>query len=891
MRTSGDSDGLTPASQAEFDPVDDAPPGLPAWAWSLLALLLGIAGSAWLANQQYRRLQVDHASALAEVAERGYESLTARLRACELLVRSVQTLFLNSEDVSAQEFANIHANLRPGVIFPSLQAIAYARRERRADGEHYPTVMVAPLEGNERVLGLDVVSQPTNLVGLLRSRDTDQPVLSAPFRLAQQHGAGEPPDGVTLRLPVYSPGPPPTRLEERRGRLRGSVAISFRLSRLVAGALPVDGGPPLHVRIRDVTGSQPLPVYDSHPGSHADSGNAGYRFDRLLPYGGRVWRVRMHPLGAASAPAWPWAVFGIGLLASLLLALLAWSVITTRERAVLLGERMSRRFRDSEERFRALNELLPALVLLARGDDGRVIYANQAARNRLGAEVDQVDLADVFEEPALRARLVAREDVSCSNAEAVLRSINGDRFWASVSISEVIMGGQPKLLMVAADISEQRQLTELLSYQASHDALTELFNRREFERRVEHALVSLAAGGPPSALLYIDLDQFKLINDTSGHIAGDQLLSQLAFAMREQLRGGDVLARLGGDEFGVLAPNAQEEGARLLAERLRERIESHVFVWEQRTYTISASVGVVMIDHAGSSLKDLFAQSDTACYMAKESGRNRIHFYSEQDHETSRRRGEMEWVNRLRWAMDEERLLLDYQELRALHPGVAQGTHIELLLRLREEDGRIVMPGAFLPAAERYGLMPQIDRWVIETALANFDRLHPHGAALQLCAINLSGASIEDESLAARILELLAEYAIAPARVCFEVTETVAVRNMAQVVRFIERLREAGCRIALDDFGAGMSSFGYLKNLPIDLIKIDGSFIRDMTEDPMSLAIVRAVADIGHRRGLEVIAEWVDNEATTNALREIGVDYAQGFALHRPERVFFQRGP
>jgi EAL domain-containing protein (putative c-di-GMP-specific phosphodiesterase class I) len=323
---------------------------------------------------------------------------------------------------------------------------------------------------------------------------------------------------------------------------------------------------------------------------------------------------------------------------------------------------------------------------------------------------------------------------------------------------------------------------------------------------------------------------------------------------------------------------------------LREQIDGYMFAWEQRSYPVSASIGGVMIDHPDISMKELFAQADTACYMAKEDGRNRVHFYSEQDDETSQRRGEMEWVNRLRWALEEDRLLLDYQELRALPSHEGQPPQIEVLLRLRDEDGRIVLPGAFLPAAERYGLMPQIDRWVVETTLANFDQLHDDGPALALCEINLSGASIEDDSLADLILELLERHQVDPARVCFEITETVAVRNLARVGAFIGRLREVGCQFALDDFGAGMSSFGYLKNLPVDFIKIDGSFIRDIARDPMSQAIVQAVTDIGHQRGMQVIAEWVSSEEIIDRLVEIGVDFAQGFALHKPEPVLFQRG-
>jgi diguanylate cyclase (GGDEF)-like protein len=415
-----------------------------------------------------------------------------------------------------------------------------------------------------------------------------------------------------------------------------------------------------------------------------------------------------------------------------------------------------------------------------------------------------------------------------------------------------------------------------------------LFNRREFERRIEQALSERRRGGRPCALLYIDLDQFKLINDISGHTAGDQLLAQLALAMRLQLRGDDTLARLGGDEFGLLAFELDMAGARALAERLRTCIESQMFVWQERTYTVSASIGVVVVEHGDPTLKDLMAWADTACYVAKENGRNRVHLYSEDD-EATRRYGEMEWANRLRWAMEEDRLLLDYQEIVPLDGRREEGARIELLLRLRDEDGRIVLPGAFLPAAERYGLMPMVDRWVIRTALAHLAELHAEGRALQQCAINLSGASIEDEGLADFILALISEHGIEPSCLCFEITETVAVRNLLKVVGIVERLRTVGCRIALDDFGAGMSSFGYLKSLPVDVIKIDGSFIRDLEVDAMSRTIVSAIAQIGHQRGLSVVAEWVGSATVVQALRELGVDYGQGMALHRPERVGFQR--
>jgi EAL domain-containing protein (putative c-di-GMP-specific phosphodiesterase class I) len=254
----------------------------------------------------------------------------------------------------------------------------------------------------------------------------------------------------------------------------------------------------------------------------------------------------------------------------------------------------------------------------------------------------------------------------------------------------------------------------------------------------------------------------------------------------------------------------------------------------------------------------------------------------------------MEWANRLRWVIEEKRLLLDYQEVRLLQRQATQrhgpeGPHIELLIRLRDEDGRIILPGAFLPAAERYGLMPLLDRWVIGEAIAHFDRLHASGKVPGRCSLNLSASTLEDDGLAEYVLDLIEHHGVSPSRLCFEITETEAVRNLARAVRFIERLRSVGCQVALDDFGAGMSSFGYLKNLPVDVIKIDGSFVRDLDTDPTSRSIINAITEIGHQRRLDVVAEWVANDACAEALRDLGVDYGQGFGLHRPERVLYQR--
>ncbi len=803
--------------------------------------------------------------------------------------RAVQTLFLASDEVTRAEFANFYSNMRPREQFPSLLALAYAQRESGPNGDHYVTRWVEPQTGNEAVTGLEVDLQPNNLAGLLASRDSDQATLSAPFRPVQQTNSMGADDGITLRLPVFSPGDPPQTTAQRRQRMRGSIAMSFQLSNLVGNLLPQDVSRQLRLKLSDATDiGHVLPLFDSTPG--APNATNGFRFERRLVYGGRIWDVSMQSR-EPNAPAFDWhqSTLPAGMLASMLLALLVYSVVSTRQRALELGWRMSRRYRESEQRFRALNELLPALVLLADAESGRITYANRASRDRMGERVTVRLLPDLFEEGELRVQLQGAETRGCGRTEAQLHDDAGVRFWASVAISRVELSGRSTLLMVASDISEERQLTQLLSYQASHDALTDLYNRREFERRLHGALAVGPSASPIVVLLYVDLDQFKLINDTSGHLAGDQLLTQLSTVMRKQLSGTDVLARLGGDEFGVLLTSvAGSDEAERIAERLRRCIDGYVFIWEQRSYMISASIGGVISDHPGVLARDLLTQADTACYMAKEMGRNRVHFYAERDDQTILRRSEMDWANRLRLAIDEHCLRLAYQEVRPLPLGGGE-LGIEMLLRFREESGELVVPGVFMPAAERYGLMPLVDRWVIETTLANFDRLHPAGSKVSSVAINLSGATIEDGALAERIIELLQRHRVDPSRVCFEITETVAVRNLSHVAHCMGLLRATGCRIALDDFGAGMSSFTYLKNLPLDIIKIDGSFVRDMLTDPVSHLMVKAVTDIAHRLGLEVIAEWVADTPTVEALTALGVNRAQGFGLHRPELALFHR--
>lgn len=883
--------------------------GQPTWLWSFGALLVGLALSVLAAALHHDALERSDRMRLDRLAERSFEAVDGQLQTCGLLVRAVQALFLASDTVTEVEFEAIYANLRPREQFPSLQAMAYAERSARPaagaepDGrDHYLTTLVAPRPGNEALVGLDVATQPANLAAARFARDADRPVMSAPFQLVQRTGMPGPNDGVTIRLPVFSAGSPPRDLAERRAREIGTLAASFRVSRLIADALPSETQDRFRVRVFDVTDGGRALLFEQPTAEAAGDLDATTRppsatYVHDLSYGGRTWRIEAIPLPDVDPATWlPALTFGIGVLASLLLASLAWSVAGTRSRALALASEMASQYRQSEARFRALNELLPALVMLARADDTRLVYANQACRDRFGVGDDthSLHLVDLVEDPQLRDRIagLGESPDGIINESAQLRGPEQSPFWATLSVSTIDLGDEPHLLAVANDITELRVLSEELSYQAKHDSLTSLYNRREFERRLDAAITALDAGGPPWALLYMDLDQFKLINDTSGHYAGDQLLAQLASLLSGMLPEDAVVARLGGDEFAILVEDASESEAVGLAERIRTEIDGYSFGWEQRNYTISASIGVVMLRGAGLSQRTLLAHADTACYMAKERGRNRVHLFSEEDSETTQRRSEMEWAGRIRQALADGRFLLHFQELVPLWEGErSDGVHMEMLIRLRDEKGALVPPGAFIPAAERFGLMPQIDRWVVETTLANFSRLHPSGKPVKLCAINLSGPTFEDAAFADYVLDAIERHGVSPRHLCFEITETAAVSNMARAVEFMQRLRAAGCKFSLDDFGSGMASFGYLKNLPVDYIKIDGSFIRNIETDPVSYSIVRAVTDIGHQLGLQVIGEWVADERARDLLRGLSVDYAQGFAVHKPEPALCFRDP
>jgi len=434
-------------------------------------------------------------------------------------------------------------------------------------------------------------------------------------------------------------------------------------------------------------------------------------------------------------------------------------------------------------------------------------------------------------------------------------------------------------VLVLRDVTESRKLSARISYQAKHDSLTGLINRIEFESRLDDALLSSKVNNETYALLYIDLDQFKVVNDTCGHVAGDELLCQLTALFNDSIDSDMTLARLGGDEFGLLV---SFNNAYKIADKILHICQDYRFNWQDKSFTVGASIGLVQINKETVSISDVLSQADTACYAAKDAGRNRIHIYDASDADFMQRHGEMQWVAKINKALDENRFLLYFQKIVPVDSSNYEGDHFEILIRMKDENNNIIPPGAFIPAAERYNLMLQIDRWVITRA---FDWFFKHPELLNrlaLCTINLSGHTLSDEAFVPFINDSFKSYEIPREKICFEITETAAISNLNNAMILITQLKDNGTMFALDDFGSGLSSFAYLKNLPVEYLKIDGAFVKDMVDDPIDYAMVKSINDVGHVMGKKIIAEFVENDMILSKLKDIGVDFAQGYGIAIP---------
>ncbi len=467
--------------------------------------------------------------------------------------------------------------------------------------------------------------------------------------------------------------------------------------------------------------------------------------------------------------------------------------------------------------------------------------------------------------------------------EAVLERRDGESYSVELTVTPVTdEGGRARGLMVLLrDISEQRLLALHVARLATYDQLTGLLNRPAFLQHLERGLQT--AGVERRLLLFLDVDQFKLINDTCEHSAGDQLLCWVAELLREVASDRDVVARLGGDEFALLVERPTVEEGVLFAQQVQRRLQEYLFTWEDKSFSVSASVGVVPLAAEATSAAALLSIGDHVCYMAKERGRSGLQLWSRSDAEVTRSRDEMEWVARVNNTLESGQVRLYAQPIRPLSPHSLRGLQFEVLLRMLERDGRVRTPGQLVQAAERYGLMPAVDRWVVRSTLRALRELDPGVLQrIHFCSVNLSGLSLRDESVLDSIRSQLAATGIPPQKLCFEITETAAVQNLEQARWLIQELAAIGCSIALDDFGTGVASYGYLKELPVNYLKVAGNFIEGIATSPLDRAMVESINQISHLMGVETIAENVGSRELYDQVRAIGVDHAQGYWIGLP---------
>ena len=545
------------------------------------------------------------------------------------------------------------------------------------------------------------------------------------------------------------------------------------------------------------------------------------------------------------------------------------------------------RLLEAESRYRNLVETAHDLVW-SMDPDGCWTYLNNAVSDIYGFEADDMlgQHYSRYQAEESRERDAEAFDQVLGGKElfqyeTVHLDANGDRRYISFN-ARPTFGDDGRVLHVsgtARDITEQKRFEQELTYQAQHDKLTGLFNRSYFQSELERLISRIARSGAECALLYLDLDQFKYVNDTLGHAAGDRLLKECTEMLRKNVREGDLLARFGGDEFTVLLYNIDHSHALPVAQNIRAMFEHYKFMDSGKTFNVTCSIGLTLIDSDTHSADEALARADLACNISKSQGRNCVHEYSEGDSEQSAMAEDMGWAARVRDAVDNDRFQILYQPIVSLQSQQVQA--YEVLLRLPTDDGQSIKPGGFIPAAERFGLMQNIDRWIVRQSMEYLAQLHGNDIQIQF-AINLSGRALDDPELLPLIQAILRDTGLNPAALTFEITEDVAIANLQAARSFINRLKDLGCRMALDDFGSGFCSFTYLKHLPVDALKIDGSFIQGLTHTKIDQAMVQSMNQIAHALGKTTIAEFVENKETWRLLQEYGVDFAQGHFLGKP---------
>lgn len=562
-----------------------------------------------------------------------------------------------------------------------------------------------------------------------------------------------------------------------------------------------------------------------------------------------------------------------------------------RQAALAVHTQMLRKGQiDAELRFQRLVELSPIPIMLLERD-GRIIDINRAAKLLLRPSSEchkGQTLHDYIEAESAAEIMGALDQAKLEtpvNVVITLPRLNDGTVTIEIDANVFTISGEPVIQVFMKDVSETREMVNRMSYLASHDPLTGLINRREFELRLSQAIASARKSDSEHALCYIDLDRFKIVNDTCGHHAGDELLRQVTSLLKSRVRDRDSVARLGGDEFALLLQNCSQVKAMEIAQSIIRMLGEFRFSWADNLFTVGASIGVTPVDARSGNMESVLKDADSACYVAKETGRNRVHAARHDDAELSQHHEEMQQLQEITQALKENRFRLCHQLCLPLDESRIDEWHCEILLRMVSRSGRQMAPEEFIPVAERYNLMPEIDRWCVNTVFSTLKTLTSSQQRPGMCAINISGQSLAQPGFTRFVTELAQQYHVDPAMVCFEIREVTAIANLAHARRFIEELKQAGFKFALDNFGDSLSSFSYINKLPIDYIKLDRSLIGGITQNPISQAMVEAINKISHLIGIETIAEFVEDEETLKELRRIGVDFVQGHHISKPAPI------
>jgi diguanylate cyclase (GGDEF)-like protein/PAS domain S-box-containing protein len=752
---------------------------------------------------------------------------------------------------------------------------------------YYPIVFIdPPVVKTTAMLGFDVYSQPAMRQAIDNAIKRDTNVATVPFKLYEGSL------GYAVVRPIFTTDGTPQDPKFKQEFATRLVAVIVRIDNLIRN---LDLKPRYNMELDylDTKSNTYKPVYSNHiDTAHNDTILPEYQKQNTLEYAGQTLRLSLKRQLHWDDFSYEWLIFSIIVTAAI--SLLIFSFIhfrlkSIRERQLAQAEL----FREKELAEVTLHSIGEAVITTDL--EHNIKYMNPVAELLTGWNVDNainLPLESVFKlvsedtrseiDSIIHECLQKNEAVSI-DTPTLLISKNGKEYAIENSAAPIcdhsnnIVGS----VLVFKNVTHIRNMARKMEHQATHDSLTGLINRHEFEHQLKNAIHSARDEGHQHALCYLDLDQFKIVNDTCGHIAGDQLLRELAKLMPTCIRTSDCLARLGGDEFGVLMFDCPLDQAKKVADALRTTVKEFHFTWDKKAFDIGVSIGLVPITKDSGSLQDILRSADSSCYIAKDKGRNRVHVYLPDDYELVKRRGEMQWLTRIQKAIDENHFVLALQSIQALKP-VKGLPHKEILLRMLTEDGSIVSPASFIPAAERYDIMATLDRWVIRTAFWMINEEHTSKQPSFVYNINLSGQTLCEPGILDFIHAEIKNFNITASNICFEITETAVIANLSHAIEFITAMKKSGCLFALDDFGSGLSSFNYLKKLPVDYLKIDGEFIKDILTDPVDRAIVSAINNIGHEMGLQTVAEYAENNDIIEILRELGVDHVQGYAIDKP---------